>query len=125
MKIHLKYNKIWLSSVLFSVSLLLLYLKLSNQYLEKLYENIEKNDKYILYNLNISSSIYYLRVKRYNTYQKMQYYQKGPGENGQSVTLTEDELKNLNDVMKKEAFNRPTSDRISFQRSLPDFRSAK
>ncbi|CAF1553477.1 unnamed protein product [Rotaria magnacalcarata] len=45
-----------------------------------------------------------------------------PGENGQSVSLTAEESKGLDEVMKKEFFNLRASDKISLWRSIPDTR---
>ncbi|CAF3858812.1 unnamed protein product [Rotaria sp. Silwood2] len=47
-----------------------------------------------------------------------------PGENGQGVSLTAEESKNLDAVMKKEFFNLRASDKISLWRSIPDTRDS-
>ncbi|CAF0774469.1 unnamed protein product [Adineta steineri] len=67
------------------------------------------------------SAISSLRVNR-ETYTIPEQCQGCPGENGGGVSLTADESKNLDAVMKKEFFNLRASDKISLWRSIPDTR---
>ncbi|CAF3989699.1 unnamed protein product, partial [Adineta steineri] len=56
------------------------------------------------------------------TYTIPEHCKDCPGENGGGVTLTADESKDLDAVMKKEFFNLRASDKISLWRSIPDTR---
>jgi polypeptide N-acetylgalactosaminyltransferase len=62
-----------------------------------------------------------IRVNR-ETYQIPEPCQSCPGENGGGVSLTAEESKDLDLVMKKEFFNLRASDKISLWRSVPDTR---
>ena len=49
----------------------------------------------------------------------------GLGENGAGIKLYGKELKEVEEIMKKEAFNLITSDKMSYNRSLPDVRDPR
>lgn len=46
----------------------------------------------------------------------------GPGENGAAVSLTEEEMKQADTLMKKWFFNIVASDKVSMDRTIPDTR---
>ncbi|CAF1460935.1 unnamed protein product [Rotaria sp. Silwood1] len=64
-----------------------------------------------------------IRINR-ETYTTPEPCRQCPGENGAGVSLTAEESKDLDAIMKKEFFNLRASDKISLWRSIPDTRDS-
>ncbi|CAG5120073.1 unnamed protein product [Candidula unifasciata] len=78
-----------------------------------------------IFKLSSDLTQYSLRHIRYLKYQQLEPYRTGPGEQGNAFSLEGEDEKLIDDLIKREAFNRKASDKISLERSVKDVRDKR
>ncbi|CAF3882254.1 unnamed protein product, partial [Adineta steineri] len=97
------------------------HLKVKEYIRPEIYQQLQEYGESIRFLYVANSPVIRKRINR-ETYTIPEHCKDCPGENGGGVTLTADESKDLDAVMKKEFFNLRASDKISLWRSIPDTR---